>query len=109
MKLWLAELILSVSEEYGISPTSCGSSPVGESAIQWPAGPDRLAAACYPYFNLLRKWNKDPSDYGYVQYLFYSDGRIGQITTVSAGWVNEEWFDHAGNPITYEQFVSIYF
>lgn len=109
MKLWLAELILSVSEECGISPVTCSDSSTGEWAIKWPAGHDKLAAAYYPNFNLLRKWNKDPHDTGYVQHLFYSDGRIGQVTTVSAGWINEKWFDPAGNPITYEQFTSIYF
>jgi len=109
MKLWLAELILDVSEEYGISPESCDSYPVGESVIRWLFSPDRLAAAYYPNFNVLRKWKKDSIDYSYAQYLFYSDGRIAQATTADGGLVNEEWFDAAGNSITYEQFVSNYY
>jgi hypothetical protein len=109
MKLWLAELMLSVSKEYGISPTSCYGRSGEEVVVEWRDGPDKLMAAYYSEFKLLRRWNRDYKDHGYVQYLFYSDGKVGQVTSVSSGWVSEEWFDLAGNSTTYEHFISIYF
>ena len=106
MKLWLVELIQSITQQCNRDPARLNISldprHVRE-AIIWLNDDGSLFAKYYCTLRKLKTYSSDATH----ETLFYDSGQIAQITQTAPGMMTTECFDRDGNPVDFADFNEL--
>lgn len=105
MKLWLADLIEKITQEYKVQPIKLNISlnpKIVRETIAWVKD-DILFAKYYPVLRKLKKYEGSVT----TEILFYESGQIAQVTSTAPGTMTTQCFDRNGHCIDFADFNDL--
>lgn len=106
MKLWLIDLIDSITQECNQTPIRLNVSldpRHAREAMVWLNADGSPYAKYYCALRKLKKYYNDSTH----EMLFYESGQIAQITQTAPGTMTTECYDRDGNPVDFADFNEL--